>query len=273
VIINSIRWIYWNKRQRKSQKAEGYKYPALLFFIQWSLCFFLSTRHTLSALSSSARVPVTGEGGRRWRHRLLRRPQRKNNQKLKLFTSNLTVFSHLIQIQKPNFKKTHRSTVSEQKMFEEKISFLSSVFVSFFSFSFCFRFGLLVVLVIVFLDSLWFDESGVVLDYGFGSWLQWWFWVLFDVRILLVKWWCYWFLLFGCGVGYWWDFCVLLLMNFFRSLFLCSPTSIYSDKEIVWMCLYEFPNSSTVRILQCVKSVHSIFFSQALSLCTKKATS
>jgi hypothetical protein len=49
------------------------------FFIYHSVS--LSTRHSLSVLSSSARVPVTGEGGRRWRHRLLRRPSSENKPK------------------------------------------------------------------------------------------------------------------------------------------------------------------------------------------------
>jgi hypothetical protein len=58
-------------------------------------------------------------------------------------------------------------------------------------------------------DGSWENENG-----------YWWccycdVWILFDVRILLVKWWCYWFLLFGYGLGYWWDFCIMWLMKFF----------------------------------------------------------
>jgi hypothetical protein len=105
-------------------------------------------------------------------------------------------------------------------------------------------------------DGSWKNENG-----------YWWccycdVWVLFDVRILLVKWWCYWFLLFGYGVGYWWDFCVLLLMNFFSVPFSFAAQPLFIvTKRWQWDSVNVFMNFQLHQAPQCVKPVPSIFLS------------
>jgi hypothetical protein len=103
-----------------------------------------------------------------------------------------------------------------------------------------------------------------------GSWwfylcdgLDWWccycdVWVLFDVRIMLVKWWCYWFLLSLYGVGYWWDFCIMLLMKFFSVpfLFAIQPLFIVTKSSVNM-----FMNFQLHQAPQCVKPVPSILLS------------
>jgi hypothetical protein len=57
----------------KSQKAEGYKYPALLFFLHLSLCFSLYSPLSLcfsqASLSQSFIAGAVVAGVRRRRHR------------------------------------------------------------------------------------------------------------------------------------------------------------------------------------------------------------
>jgi hypothetical protein len=92
----------------KSQKAEGYKYPALLFFFIYH-SVSLSTRHSLSVslklLSHRASSPVRwspeSDGG-------ATAPEPQTILKSNLFSSNLVIFSCLFRIRNPKFKKAYQ---------------------------------------------------------------------------------------------------------------------------------------------------------------------
>jgi hypothetical protein len=101
LLINSFKHIYSEIKRKKNKGAEAYKYPALSILIHFfSFCFSLSQTRSLTSLLFS----VAGDGGRRLRHRRLRRLQPKKN---KLFLPNPLSFLHWFRIRYLKFGKAH----------------------------------------------------------------------------------------------------------------------------------------------------------------------